>query len=444
MNSPSGSARSSLRSPSSTLVVVAPVYNEVEGIAHFVDAVIAVMERLPYAYTLLLVDDGGTDGTGAEVDALQSQHPDHITVLHLSRNFGHQPALTAGMDYADGDAVICLDADMQHPPELIPELVARWEQGFDIVQATRQYEPTASWFKQLTARGFYALINRLSATRIEPNAADFRLLSRRVIEVFKQDLRERDRFVRGLVRWVGFSYCTVDFAAPPRFAGHTHYSLRRMVSFARTGLISFSKAPLKVAVVLGFSVSALSLLYSLYAIFAYLFFSAVIPGWASTVLVGTFLGGCQLLFLGLIGEYIATIFDEINGRPLYIVAAMHPQPAAQRAHRPVEAVHAVPASAPRVSASEPAAARMNADVLSLVCPACHAPLDSTAGGLHCNAWRRLPHPRAGAGPAAGERVAVLARPSRRRSARARRLRAGAPRSAADRALFRLVGVAALR
>lgn len=352
MNPPSGSARSALRSASSTLVVVAPVYNEVEGIAHFVEAVIAVMERLPYAYTLLLVDDGGTDGTGAEVDALQSQHPDRITVLHLSRNFGHQAALTAGMDYADGDAVVCLDADMQHPPELIPELVARWEQGFDIVQATRQHEPTASWFKQLTARGFYALINRLSATRIEPNAADFRLLSRRVIEVFKQDLRERDRFVRGLVRWVGFSYCTVDFAAPPRFAGHTHYSLRRMVSFARTGLISFSKAPLKLAVVLGFSVSALSLLYSLYAIFAYLFFSAVIPGWASTVLVGTFLGGCQLLFLGLIGEYIATIFDEIKGRPLYIVASMHPAtPAAQRAHRPVEAVHAVPASAPRVSAN---------------------------------------------------------------------------------------------
>ena len=196
---------------------------------------------------------------GAALDALQREHPDRITVIHLSRNFGHQAALTAGMDHADGDAVICLDADMQHPPELIPQLVARWEEGFDIVQATRRAEPTASWFKQLTARAFYALINRLSATRIEPNAADFRLLSRRVVEVFKQDLRERDRFVRGLVRWVGFSYCTVDFAAPPRFAGHTHYSLRRMVSFARTGLISFSKAPLKVAVVLGFSVSALSL-----------------------------------------------------------------------------------------------------------------------------------------------------------------------------------------
>lgn len=319
-----GSAgRHSVRPASATLTVVAPVYNEIGGIAHFVRSVIAVMDRLPYAYSLLLVDDGGTDGTGDVLDELQQEYPDRITVLHLSRNFGHQAALTAGMDYADGDAVICLDADMQHPPELIPSLVARWEEGFDIVQATRQEEPSASLFKQVTARAFYALINRLSATRIEPNAADFRLLSRRVVEVFKQDLRERDRFVRGLVRWVGFSYCTVDFAAPPRFAGQTHYSLRRMVSFARTGLISFSKAPLKIAVVLGFTVSALSLLYGVYAIFAYLFFDAVIPGWASTVLVGTFLGGCQLLFLGLIGEYIATIFDEIKARPLYIVATMH-------------------------------------------------------------------------------------------------------------------------
>jgi polyisoprenyl-phosphate glycosyltransferase len=317
-------ARRSVRPASSTLTVVAPVYNEVEGIAHFVRALLEVTARLPYPSTLVLVDDGSTDGSGAALDALHAEHPQRVTVVRLSRNFGHQAALTAGMDYADGDAVICLDADMQHPPELIPQLVARWEEGFDIVQATRREEPTASWFKTVTARGFYALINRLSATRIEPNAADFRLLSRRVVEVFKEDLRERDRFIRGLVRWVGFAYCTVDFEAPPRFAGHTHYSLRRMVSFARTGLISFSKTPLKLAVLLGFSVSALSLLYSLYAIFAYLFFSAVIPGWASTVLVGTFLGGCQLLFLGLIGEYIATIFDEIKGRPLYIVATLRP------------------------------------------------------------------------------------------------------------------------
>ena len=330
------------RAAGSRVTIVAPVYNEVEGIAHFVRTLLEVTDRLRYASTLLLVDDGSTDGTGPALDELHAQYPDRVAVLHLSRNFGHQAALTAGMDYADGDAVVCLDADMQHPPDLVLQLVARWEQGFDIVQATRREEPSASWFKQVTARAFYALINRLSATRIEPNAADFRLLSRRVVDVFKQDLRERDRFIRGLVRWVGFAYCTVDFEAPPRFAGHTHYSLRRMLSFARTGLVSFSKTPLKLAVLLGFSVSALSLLYGLYAIFAYLFFRAVIPGWASTVLVGTFLGGCQLLFLGLIGEYIATIFDEIKARPLYIVAALRP----------------AAGSAPRVPVSAPSAATL--------------------------------------------------------------------------------------
>ena len=307
-----------------TLTVVAPVNNEVEGIAHFARAVLDVLAGLPYASTLLLVDDGSSDGTGAILDHLQAEHRERLTVVHLSRNFGHQAALTAGMDHADGDAMICLDADMQHPPELIPVLVARWEEGFDIVQATRRQEPSASWFKTHTARWFYGLINALSPTRIEPSAADFRLLSRRVVDVFKRDLRERDRFVRGLVRWVGFAYTTVDFEAPPRFAGHTKYSLWRMVSFARTGLISFSKLPLKAAVVLGFAVSGLSLLYGLYAVFAFLFFRAVIPGWASTVLVGTFLGGCQLLFLGLIGEYIATIFDDIKARPLYIVESIRP------------------------------------------------------------------------------------------------------------------------
>ena len=213
---------------------------------------------------------------------------------------------------------------------VIPALVARWEQGFDIVQATRQHEPTASWFKQLTARGFYALINRLSATRIEPNAADFRLLSRRVIEVFKQDLRERDRFVRGLVSWVGFRYTCIEFDAPPRFAGQSNYPLLQMLRFARTGVISFSKLPLKVASLLGLVVSGLSLAYGLFAVLAYFFLARqVMPGWASIVLVTTFLGGCQLLFLGLIGEYIATIFDEIKHRPVYIVARAQ-GPAADR------------------------------------------------------------------------------------------------------------------
>ena len=306
------------------LSVVAPVYNEVEGIEHFVATVLDVLDRLPYDSELVLVNDGATDGTAEVLERLHAAHPDRIAVVHLSRNFGHQAALTAGMDCARGDAVICMDADLQHPPSLIPTMIERWQQGFDIVQTVRRHTADIGVFKDLTAKAFYALINRLSATHIEPDACDFRLLSRRVVEVFRKDVRERDRFLRGLVSWVGFRSCLLEFDAAARFAGQTKYSFVKMASLARAGLISFSKMPLKVAVLVGFVISGLSLLYGLYAIFAFLFFNAVIPGWASTVLVGTFLGGCQLFFLGLIGEYIATIFDEVKGRPLYIIATLQP------------------------------------------------------------------------------------------------------------------------
>jgi len=316
------------------LVVVSPVYNEVEGIAHFVEATFAVLDGLAYDTELILVCDGATDGTPAVLDQLQTAHPDRLTVLHLSRNFGHQAALTAGMDHADGDAMVCLDCDMQHPPSLIPELVAHWEQGYDIVQAARREIADVSWFKRFTARSFYAVLNMLSPTRIEPMASDFRLLSRAVLEVFKRDLRERDRFVRGLVSWVGFRYTCIEFDAPPRFAGQSNYPLLQMLRFARTGVISFSKLPLKVASLLGLVVSGLSLAYGLFAVLAYFFLARqVMPGWASIVLVTTFLGGCQLLFLGLIGEYIATIFDEIKHRPVYIVARAQ-GPAADRPRAP--------------------------------------------------------------------------------------------------------------
>jgi len=305
------------------LSIVVPVYNEVDGIAALLRELFEVLNPLPYDYTILLVDDGSTDGTADRLDELQALHADCLTVLHLSRNFGHQAALTAGMDYADGDAVICMDADLQHPPTLIPEMVRRWQQGFDIVQAVRRDAADTGLVKVATAKGFYTVVNYLSATRIEPNAADFRLLSARVARVFREDLRERDRFIRGLVSWVGFRKCYIEFDARPRLTNESKYSMARMANFARTGIISFSKMPLKIAVLFGTAISALSLAYGVFAATAYVFFhKAVMPGWASTIIVGTFLGGCQLLFLGLIGEYIATIFDEIKARPLYIVSAL--------------------------------------------------------------------------------------------------------------------------
>lgn len=303
--------------------VVAPVYNEREGIERFFTELMAVLASLPYDLTVVLVDDGSTDGTAEVLDRLHDAHPDQLTVLHLSRNFGHQAALTAGMDYAEGDAVICMDADLQHPPSLIPAMLDRWREGFDIVHTVRRQTVGGKPLKDLTARIFYALLDWLSSTPIEPNAADFRLLSRRVADVFRRDLRERDRFVRGLVTWVGFPSCRLEFDAAPRLAGVTKYTLRKMLSFARTGLVSFSKVPLKVASILGLVVTTISALYALFAVASYLFFrTAVMPGWASTIVVVTFLGGCQLLFLGLLGEYIGTIFDETKARPLYLVAEL--------------------------------------------------------------------------------------------------------------------------
>lgn len=305
------------------ITVVAPAFNEAEGIAHFVDSLLGVLEALPYDFTILLVDDGSTDGTHERLEALRAAHPDRIGVLHLSRNFGHQAALTAGMDHARGDAVITMDADMQHPPTRLPQLVKHWEDGFDIVQTIRRSSEQAGWFKNLTSRAFYGLINKFSSTPIEPNTSDFQLLSRRVVDLFRRDLRERDRFLRGLVSWVGFRVTRVEFDAPPRFAGRTKYSFDKMTHLARVGLISFSKVPLKLAVFLGLVISGLSLLYGLYAVAAYFTMKKlVVPGWASTILVGTFLGGANLLVLGLVGEYIASIFEEIKGRPIYIVDSM--------------------------------------------------------------------------------------------------------------------------
>lgn len=302
------------------ITVVAPVYNEAEGIAHFVTTLSHVLASLPYDTTILLVDDGSTDGTRERLDAIQRTDPDRIAVLRFSRNFGHQAALTAGMDYASGDAVITMDADMQHPPELIPQLVRRWEEGAEIVQTIRRSTADAGWLKTFATRIFYAIINRFSGTRIEPNAADYRLLSRRVLELFRNDLRERDRFLRGLVSWVGFPTSCVEFNAAARFAGEPKYSLGKMTDLARAGLISFSKVPLKIAAILGFTLSVMSTLYGLSAVFMFLFFNkAIAAGWASTILVGTFLGGANLLFLGIIGEYIASMFEELKGRPIYIV-----------------------------------------------------------------------------------------------------------------------------
>jgi glycosyltransferase involved in cell wall biosynthesis len=305
--------------PSVTIVV--PVFNEEDGIDVFIKTLIDELNKLDCISDVLFVNDGSKDGTALKLDAIQASNPARIGVVHFSRNFGHQAAITAGMDMATGDAVITMDADLQHPPSLIPKLLECWQEGADVVQTIRTDSNEISWFKKITSKAFYEIINYFSLTRIEPGAADFRLLSRKVVDIFKNELRERDRFLRGLIAWAGFRTIFVSFEAPARFAGTTKYSLSKMLNLARSGLVSFSRVPLKLSVICGLIFSVISILYGLFSIYAYFFMpSKINPGWASIVVGITFMGGCQLVFLGLIGEYLSTVFDEVKARPIYIVS----------------------------------------------------------------------------------------------------------------------------
>jgi dolichol-phosphate mannosyltransferase len=266
---------------------------------------------------IILVDDGSVDGTRDVLWQLAANDT-NVRVLSLSRNFGHQIALTAGLDAADGDAVVMLDADLQHPPTLIPEMVARWLSGADIVSAVRQTTAGAPLFKRAASILFYRLINICSETYIVPGAADFCLLSKRA-HLALGTVRERQRFLRGIVSWIGFNRTLIPFAAPPRFAGKSSYGLANMLRLATSAVISFSSLPLRMATRLGLVFSALGLAYLVYILGAWLFLEGVVSGWTSTISVVLILGGVQLVATGLLGEYLAVVYEETKGRPLYIV-----------------------------------------------------------------------------------------------------------------------------
>jgi polyisoprenyl-phosphate glycosyltransferase len=242
-----------------------------------------------------------------------------VTVLHLSRRFGHQMSLIAGLDYSDGDASILMDCDMQHPPQVIPELLERFEQGYDVVQAIRTYDPQIHAGKQWSSHIFYPVQNWLSPIEIPVGSADFRLISRKVRSVFQSSIREQNQFLRGLFQWVGFRQATVEFVSPPRVAGATKYRFLNLLTFSLTGITSFSKVPLRAAAVLGFAISALSVLYALFAIAAYLIVGHLPPGYTSLIVAVSFIGGLQLTVLGILGEYLGAVFDEVKQRPLYII-----------------------------------------------------------------------------------------------------------------------------
>jgi polyisoprenyl-phosphate glycosyltransferase len=297
------------------LSVVAPMLDEEGLAAEFHERVTAALEGVPFE--LIVVDDGSTDGTPAILDGI-ADRDDRLRVLHLSRRFGHQMAITAGLDHAAGDAVVVIDSDLQDPPEVIPDLLERWRDGADVVIARRRTREGETRLKLATARWFYGLMGRLAQIDLEPNAGDFRLFDRAPLDALLR-MRERSRFLRGMTSWVGFSHAIVEYDRDARTAGETKYPLRKMLRFALDGLTSFSNFPLQLAALAGFACAALALLGLPLTIVAR--YSGIYErGVPSLLFVVLLIGGIQLLALGMIGEYLGRIYDEVKQRPLYVVA----------------------------------------------------------------------------------------------------------------------------
>jgi polyisoprenyl-phosphate glycosyltransferase len=303
-----------------TYSLVVPAYNEEGVIAELIAHLTRVMDALDGDAEAILVDDGSTDRTYELILAAARADP-RIRVVRLSRNFGHQIALTAGVDLAAGDAVIVMDADLQDPPEVVLELAERWREGYDVVYGVRETRQGETRFKQASAAAFYRGFNRISRVQVPVDVGDFRLVDRRALDVFSQ-MRESNRFVRGMFSWIGLRQTGVAYTRHERVAGQTKYPLRKMMRFAATGVISFSSAPLRAALNLGFLVSVVAFALGIWSVIVKLGGFYNVPGWTSIVVVVAFLGGIQLIVLGVIGEYIGDIHDEVKGRPLYVIGEL--------------------------------------------------------------------------------------------------------------------------
>ncbi len=302
-----------------TFSFVVPVYDEAAVLPLLLPRLDVLLKLIGGEAEVLLVNDGSRDGSLGMIRAKAAFDP-RYRVLNLSRNFGHQVAITAGMDHARGEAVIVMDADLQDPPEVVLELIAKWREGFDVVYAQRVSRDGESPFKLWTAQVFYKLLSRLSSVEIPENTGDFRLIDRKVLEAFKQ-LPERDRFVRGMFAWIGFKQTAVPFHRAARAAGTTKYPLWKMVRLATNAVISFSDTPLKACVWLGLTVSAISMLFGLGVVALWLGGAPMISGWASTMVVLSFLFGANMLTTGVVGLYVGRIHTEVKGRPLYLLDA---------------------------------------------------------------------------------------------------------------------------
>lgn len=298
--------------------VVVPVYNEEAVISETHRRLFQVLGGLAPSWELIYVNDGSTDKTGQILRAF-CRSDSRVKMLSFSRNFGHQTAITAGMDYAGGDAVIIIDADLQDPPELIPEMIAKWQEGYEIVYGRRIRRQGETWLKKITARCFYRFLHRITNVDIPVDVGDFRLIDARVRDALLL-IPEHNRYVRGLISWLGFRQAFVDYIRAPRFAGKTKYPFRSMLKLAFDGITSFSYKPLKLGIGLGILLSLFSFFFLLFVFIARLFDLVVMePGYASIMCVILFFFGIILIILGIIGEYIARIFEEVKARPLYII-----------------------------------------------------------------------------------------------------------------------------
>lgn len=297
--------------------IIVPMYNEEEVIRHTYAKLKEVMDGYGEPYELVFVNDGSKDQTVEIVEAI-CQQDQNVRLVNFSRNFGHQIAITAGMDYAQGDAIIIIDADLQDPPEVMLKMIEKWKEGYEVVYGKRLKRKGETAFKKITALMFYRTMRSLTNFDIPMDTGDFRLIDRKVCDVLR-GLKEKNRFVRGLVSWVGFRQTMVEYVREERFAGETKYPLKKMISFAVDGITSFSYKPLKIATYIGFTLSATSFVYLLVVLSQRLFTSTTVAGWTTIVAINLLFNGIILMLLGLIGEYIGRIYDESKNRPLYIV-----------------------------------------------------------------------------------------------------------------------------
>ena len=307
-----------------TFSIIAPIYNELENIPELYPRVRDVMDQTGEPWELILVDDGSTDGSTDVIRTL-AENDDRVKPIIFARNFGHQIAVTAGLDYSRGEAVVIIDADLQDPPEVILDLIEKWREGYEVVYAVRGEREGESWFKKTTASLFYRVIYRITDVNIPLDTGDFRLMDRKVVNVMNQ-MRERHRFLRGMSSWVGFKQIGVTYKRKARFAGETKYPFKKMLRLALNAITSFSYFPLQMATYIGFITAGLSVIAIPVVILLRLITGTTLEGQATTLIIVLFLGGVQLISLGIIGEYIGRIYDEAKGRPLYIVSEAPEKP----------------------------------------------------------------------------------------------------------------------